>query len=64
MKITEARNKVKKIKELISEFSMLDSLIRTMNKSQVKKLKVDQKFLENVKNRQNNILKIFVNLLK
>jgi len=64
MKITEARKKLNKVKELTREFEMLDSSIRAMRLSNESGLHVNKPYLNSAKKRRDIVLSLFDNYLK
>ena len=64
MKITEARKKLNKVKELTREFEMLDSSIRSMKLSAKSGLNISKPYLNSAKKRRDIVLSLFDNYLK
>ncbi|MFA5151282.1 MAG: hypothetical protein WC554_01855 [Clostridia bacterium] len=64
MTITKARRKIKIIKHIISEYSLMENLIKAINIAKTKGLAYDPTILQNVTKRRDDCLKKLDALLK
>lgn len=64
MKITEVRKKLETLKNIMSEWSMLDALIKSMDKCHKNGLEINQTYLNNAKIRREKLANKFDDYLK
>jgi predicted DNA-binding protein YlxM (UPF0122 family) len=65
MKITEIRKKVKKCKDLLSEYNSLYVLSKAMQRNEIDNgIKIDEQYMSNIINRMTKIENQFDTILK